>query len=104
MTRTWLVRHVSLVTAVIILAAFALATFGIIRSSEETRRNRTALLALCFQRNDLDKRIAVSKDLLRHHEGLIIFGIPRALIVSGLKQQEQTRKNLAILDCSKETP
>ena len=83
----------------VMLASLLLAAYSLSKLSQTSHQNSTALKALCFQRDDLDKRITSTNSLLRDHVGGVIFGIPRALITSGLKQQMQTRQNLSILDC-----
>jgi len=69
--------------------------------------------ALCAQRADIDHRIASQKQRLARTEktlkdnpGPLVFGIPRKLIIEGLKQDredlrnsEQTRKNLSFVRC-----
>ena len=83
----------------VMLASLLLAAYSLAKLSKTSHQNSTALKALCFQRDDLDKRISTTDHLLRDHVGGVVFGIPRALITSGLKQQMQTRQNLSILDC-----
>lgn len=69
-------------------------------AQQAANKAQTALAALCFQREDLDKRIdATSELLIRHPNAKKVFGIPRAVIIQSLEQSTQTRANLNILDC-----
>jgi len=82
-----------------LVAWFGILGYVFFGSSEQIDKNRTALTALCAQRDDLDARIASTRRLLQEHPRGAIFGIPRQLIVDGLRQSERTRRNLGILEC-----
>lgn len=70
------------------------------RAQQAAEQAQTALRALCFQRHDLDVRIAQTAGFLIHHQqSKRIFGIPRAVLVRSLDQSIQFRANLNILDC-----
>ena len=75
------------------IAAFAYLTT---RRADE---NATARKALCAQRSDLDQRIATTKRILEAHQHGPVFGIPRSVLLSSLRQSVVTRRNLDILDC-----
>ena len=98
------------ILAVVVLAA-ALG-FGLSRrkDSELSRRNGTALTALCLQRADLDQQIAVTQTFLsprtakeRRTARRLFRAIDRDLILTGQLRARKFRQNLSILDC-KEQP
>lgn len=86
--------YLQLLLVVLVLGAF---TFLLVSG---VYRNDTARRALCFQREDIDARIAVTHRILKHHpHSRLIFGIPRSLILQGYKRDRTTRQNLRILAC-----
>lgn len=80
---------------------FLLITITLLVEGVLIGRNSTVRQALCAQRNDLDARIRATSNLLERNNGARIFAIPRRLIVSGLRRDKETRRNLSILDCRK---
>lgn len=93
---------VGIATAALFLAVVALTIIGWITLNREVARNGLARQALCAQRSDLDQRLRGTRVVLAHYRGRLVFGIPRKLILSGLRRDQATRRNLSILDC-KET-
>lgn len=75
----------------------------------QIRRNNQTTDALCALRHDLEVRIANTNEILDDDkDGIVeaaelhggdIFGIPRALIVSGRANQQDTLYALSDLDC-----
>lgn len=87
-------------TVLLFVVVAVLAVGGYVSLHREIQRNEQAREALCFQRADIDQRIQDTRDILKRFPRThLIFGIPRALIVSGLKRDTTTRHNLNILDC-----
>jgi len=80
-------------------AALLLAGWSVWTSSGRAQQNHTALAALCLQREDLDRQIEASEQILRVEHGRKVFGIPRSLLVSNLHSRKTFRRNLSILDC-----
>jgi hypothetical protein len=105
------VNRLAVIGYLILTLGIAIALY---RVQAEVNQNKRALTALCAQRHDLDLRIErTQRDIDRteqilseFHDGQLIFGIPRQLIVDRLKddkddltQSKVTRTNLEILDC-----
>ena len=88
---------------VALTAVFVLLLAGggylILEVREQADKNATALHALCAQREEIDQRITRTENVLRQVPGPEVFGIPRKLIIDGLRTSRSTRQNLEILDC-----
>src|SRR6266576_5660740 len=82
--------------SVVVFAAILAGGVGwaIVSNGRKIDKAQTALTALCAQRHDLDQRIAQTKALLEKHRGKRVFGIPRSLIIAGIKRDQTTRRNL----------
>jgi hypothetical protein len=105
------------VTLVVAMMALAVGLIGNVVVYRQTQINRTYALDLleerCAQRADIDKRIAADKRgiartarILRENPGPLVFAIPRELLEAGLREDkadlratQETRANLATLDC-----
>jgi hypothetical protein len=86
------------VLAVILLGSALIFGYSRHQANESMARNRTALVALCALRYDLDLRIATSQTFLDEHPKGIP-GVPVALIQTGLANSIRTRKTLDVLEC-----
>lgn len=55
--------------------------------------------ALCALHGDLAQRVASTQDYLAEHPDPVLFGVPRATIVTNLHNQERTLRTLNGLYC-----
>jgi hypothetical protein len=103
---SWIIswKRLALVLAAVGLILFSLLVVAYALKSlhDQAERNKTALVALCAQRHDLDQRIIQTRALLRRTHARVIFAIPRSVIVTGFRRDRRTRRNLNILDCQEQ--
>ena len=92
-----------LALAFLMAGVLAMLAYFVVQLHEQAQKNKTALAALCLQRDDLDRRNATSRKLLDQYPDPEVFrrevGIPRKLVVDSLVQSQATRRNLSILAC-----
>lgn len=62
-------------------------------------RNRQATTALCAEKHSLETEIHRTRALLDSDPGPI-FGIPRSLIVQGLRDNEEKLEDYDVLECN----
>jgi hypothetical protein len=105
----WIInwRRLALMATAVLLVLLALLSVAYALNGLHTQaqRNKTALVALCAQRHDLDLRIRSEQKILDDTRGKkLVFAIPRSLIVSGFHRDQTTRTNLEVLDCKGGSP
>jgi hypothetical protein len=87
------------------IAVFAAQNPKIASASDIAHQALVATNALCLQRDDLDRQISTTGQLLSETKGdPTIYNIPRQVIVETQRQRLITRRNLEILDCKERNP
>jgi hypothetical protein len=73
---------------------------GLLANQADLRRDEVQTTrTLCTFRDDLDQRVRSTQDYLATHQQHVIFGVPRATIVTNLHNQERTLASLSGLHC-----
>jgi hypothetical protein len=92
-TRVW---HLNVLGYLALVIAIG---FAVYRNSVLASEGREAHVAICAFKDDLQRRVDATDELLAEHPEGSIFGIPRELIIQGRKNQQLTIDSLSSLDC-----